>query len=149
MRVGQEIQTVPRQAELIERTNRVQVVAGILRNDRGEVLISDRRRARSMCDCWEFPGGKVEVGELEGVALCRELHEELGVTAVDYAPFAKIKHDYADLSVDIQFFVVRAWDATPAGMEGQQLRWVNKRALGEEMMLAADAPIVERIIREL
>ena len=138
-----------RQAEVIGKTNRIQVVAGILQNDRGEFLISDRRRARSMCDCWEFPGGKVKVGESADVALRRELHEELGVTAVDYASFATIEHDYSDLSVAIEFFVVRAWQESPLGMEGQEIRWVNKLNLGEETMLAADAPIVERVLQEL
>lgn len=148
MRVGQEIQTVSRQADLIDLTNRTHVVAGILQNNRGEFLISDRRRARSMRDCWEFPGGKVKVGESAAVALCRELHEELGVTAVGYVPFAKIEHDYPDLSVAIEFFVVRAWHESPTGMEGQEIRWVNKLNLSEATMLAADAPIVERILRE-
>jgi 8-oxo-dGTP diphosphatase len=140
---------VSRQAEVIGKTNRIQVVAGILQNDRGEFLISDRRRAHSMYDCWEFPGGKVKVGESADVALCRELHEELGVTAVDYAPFAKIEHDYSDLSIAIEFFVVRAWQESPLGMEGQEIRWVNKLNLGEETMLAADAPIVARVLQEL
>jgi 8-oxo-dGTP diphosphatase len=102
-----------------------------------------------MRDCWEFPGGKVKSGESADVALCRELHEELGVAAVDYAPFAKIEHDYPDLSVAIEFFIVRAWQESPLGMEGQEIRWVNKLNLSEETMLAADAPIVERVLQEL
>ena len=102
-----------------------------------------------MCDCWEFPGDKVNAGESTDGALCRELHEELGVTAVDYAPFANIEHDYPDLSVAIEFFIVRAWQESPLGMEGQEIRWVNKLNLSEAAMLAADAPIVERILLEL
>jgi len=149
MRVGQKIQTVSRQAELIDRPNRIQVVAGILQNNRGQILISDRRMARSMCDCWEFPGGKVKAGESADVALCRELQEELGVIAIEYAPFAKIEHDYPDLSVAIEFFVVRAWHESPTGMEGQEIRWVTKQNLSKEPMLAADAPIVERILQKL
>jgi len=102
-----------------------------------------------MCDCWEFPGGKVKVGESADVALRRELHEELGVTAVDYASFATIEHDYSDLSVAIEFFVVRAWHESPIGREGQEIRWVSKLNLSEVTMLAADAPIVERVLQEL
>jgi 8-oxo-dGTP diphosphatase len=102
-----------------------------------------------MRDCWEFPGGKVKVEESADVALRRELHEELGVTAVDYASFATIEHDYSDLSVAIEFFVVRAWHESPVGMEGQEIRWVSKLNLSEVTMLAADAPIVERVLQEL
>ena len=149
MRVWQKIQTVSRQADLTSCPNRVHVVAGILQNDSGQILISDRRRAGSMRDFWEFPGGKVKPGESAEVALCRELNEELGVSVVEYALFAKIEHDYPDLLVTIEFFIVRTWDAIPTGMEGQQVRWVNKLTLSEETMLAADAPIVERILQEL
>ena len=57
------------------------VVAGVLAGPReGELLVFRRAPGRSHAGLWEFPGGKVEPGESEEVALTRELREELSIT---------------------------------------------------------------------
>ena len=86
------------------------VVAGILLNADDHVLIADRARSTSMQDYWEFPGGKVDDGESNEAALCRELAEELDirVTAVEHFHF--LEHRYPDLHVAIDFYIVSAWD---------------------------------------
>ena len=55
------------------------VVAVALVDVDGRVLIAQRPETKSMAGLWEFPGGKVEIGELPEVALIRELNEELGI----------------------------------------------------------------------
>jgi len=139
---------VPRSAQLDDGTpSRVRVVAGILQDVNGAVLIADRARCRSMTEYWEFPGGKVAAGESAEAALERELLEELGIGIGAVKHVHCIEHDYADLKVAIDFFLVAEWTGTPAGREGQQLRWVSRSALGRARLLPADAPIVE-LIRE-
>ncbi|MGI9202717.1 MAG: 8-oxo-dGTP diphosphatase MutT [Woeseiaceae bacterium] len=135
-----------RQAELTTDPGRISVVAGILSHN-GRILLSDRAQARSMQDYWEFPGGKVQPEESPDAALCRELQEELGVTALQYEHFETVCHDYADLSVAIEFFVVTRWHGKPAGMEGQALRWVAQDSLAGERILPADAPIVAALCK--
>ena len=133
---------MPRQIELTGHTRRTRVVAGILRNADRQVLITDRSQARSMQDCWEFPGGKVECGESTSAALDRELTEELGIDRLEYEHFRTIEHDYPDLFVTIDFFIVSAWHGTPSGIEGQLLRWVDQDKLDAGLLLPADAPII-------
>ena len=128
-------------------TPRVRVVAGILRKPDGSVLISDRTRCRSMCDYWEFPGGKLADGESALRALARELCEELGIRVVTAESLVRLEHDYPDLLVDIEFFIVSEWHGEPAGVEGQQLRWVARDALDTANLLPADAPVVDAISR--
>ncbi|MBT5309720.1 MAG: NUDIX domain-containing protein, partial [Rhodospirillaceae bacterium] len=41
----------------------------------GRVLLAQRPEGKSMAGLWEFPGGKVEDGELPESALVRELKE--------------------------------------------------------------------------
>jgi len=110
----QKIQTVPR-AIVVGRvgslgtstiTDRIQVVAGILRDGESRVLIAERLGDRVFRDLWEFPGGKIDAGETPGAALQRELDEELGIEIVSFDHFQRIRHDYADRQVLIDFFLV-------------------------------------------
>ena len=55
------------------------VVAGMLIDDGGRVLITRRRDDQPLGGMWEFPGGKLEPGEAPTDGLARELREELGV----------------------------------------------------------------------
>lgn len=142
MRIGQEIQAMPRQVELVNSLQTTPVVAGILCNSRRQVLITDRSRARTMQHLWEFPGGKVEMGESASTALARELAEELGIETLEFDHLATIDHEYPELRVSIDFFVVSAWTGTPAGLEGQALRWVNADELDARLLLPADKPII-------
>ena len=68
------------------------VVAAALVDIDGRVLIAKRPPGKSMAGLWEFPGGKVDVGEMPEDALIRELREELGidVTANCFAPFGRV-----------------------------------------------------------
>jgi poly(A) polymerase len=65
--------------EKIVRKTMVLVVAAALIDVDGRVLIAQRPEGRSMAGLWEFPGGKVEPGELPEEALIRELKEELSI----------------------------------------------------------------------
>jgi 8-oxo-dGTP diphosphatase len=120
----------------------VRVVAGILLQDDGKVLIANRVQSRSMQAFWEFPGGKIAEGEAPEAALKRELAEELGVDVVPGRHFHHIEHDYPDAAVVIDFYLVSEWRGDPAGCEGQQIRWVDRRHLHDHNLLPADAPVV-------
>jgi 8-oxo-dGTP diphosphatase len=130
-------------AGLGENSPRTKVVAGILQNELGRILIADRTRSHSMQDYWEFPGGKINPGESADDALRRELVEELGIEIGPLRHLLHIEHDYPDLSVAIDFYLVAVWEGTPDGREGQQLKWVDKATLHLQNLLPADAPLVE------
>lgn len=123
----------------------MQVAAGILLNDSGQVLISERLCDGPFDGLWEFPGGKIKPGETPAQALTRELAEEIGVEIVNCRSFMKLQHEYVDRSVDIEFFLVRDWRSDPVGREGQQLRWVDRTELDPVELLPADVPVVEAI----
>ena len=57
----------------------VEVVAGVIRDKTGRILLARRTEGRDLAGLWEFPGGKREPGETPEAALARELHEELGI----------------------------------------------------------------------
>jgi len=101
-----------------------------------------------MRDLWEFPGGKVEYDESACAALRRELAEELGIIELESEHFLEAEHDYPEIRVAIEFFIVTAWKGTPTGREGQNLRWVAADELDAGLLLPADAPVVAAL-REL
>lgn len=110
----------------------------------GRVLIAQRPEGKSMAGMWEFPGGKVEEGELPEQALIRECKEELNIdiTAACLAPFAFASHSYEKFHLLMPLFVCRKWEGVVEGMEGQRTKWVKIRDLGDYEMPPADGPLV-------
>lgn len=110
----------------------------------GRILIAERPEGKSMAGLWEFPGGKVEAGELPEAALIRECHEELGIdiSASCLAPFAFASHSYDDFHLLMPLYLCRKWEGWPEGREGQQLKWVRSKDMGQYDMPPADIPLV-------
>ena len=71
-------------------SNSHDIAIGVIKNSRGAVLISKRKKQVCLGGLWELPGGKREVGETIGYALRRELKEELGIGVHRYRPLIKI-----------------------------------------------------------
>jgi 8-oxo-dGTP diphosphatase len=137
---------VPRAPELSARN--IHVAAGILIDADGRLLITDRSQATSMRECWEFPGGKLADGESAVDALRRELGEELGIAITSCDHFHSLEHAYPDSHVAIDFFLVRKWQGTPSGVEGQVLQWLRASEISPDLLLPADAPLLE-LLQEL
>ena len=126
------------------------VVAVVLIDRDGRVLLSKRPSGKSMAGLWEFPGGKVENGEVPEEALIRELNEELGIDTWSscLAPLSFASHSYEDFHLLMPVFVCRKWVGSPTPMEGQALKWVNRDKLKDYPMPPADIPMIA-VIRDL
>ena len=111
----------------------------------GRVLISERICDGQFGGLWEFPGGKIADGETPVQALIRELDEELGIEVTGCDPFMELHHEYPDRIVDLEFFVVTAWQGKPAGREGQKIKWLHVSELDPVVLLPADMPVVEAL----
>ncbi len=123
----------------------VHIAAGALRNARGEILICQRPAAKIYPGEWEFPGGKVEAGESAERALGRELHEELGITVTQARPLIRLRHEYPELAVDLDTWLVTAWEGEPRSSEHPASAWVPPGELPRWQLLAADQPIVRAL----
>ncbi|MCK0071127.1 (deoxy)nucleoside triphosphate pyrophosphohydrolase [Kordiimonas sp. 5E331] len=122
----------------------VLVSAIALIDPEGRILIAQRPEGKSMAGLWEFPGGKVEEGEIPEAALIRECKEELDIdiTAACLAPFAFASHTYEKFHLLMPLFVCRKWEGLVRPMEGQQTKWVKIRELKEYPMPPADLPLL-------
>jgi 8-oxo-dGTP diphosphatase len=112
------------------------------------VLIAERPAGRSMAGLWEFPGGKVEVGERPEQSLIRELKEELGIVVNEacLAPLTFASHSYSDFHLLMPLYVCRRWDGIVAPQEGQRLAWVRPERLRDYPMPPADEPLVSHLM---
>ena len=120
----------------------IHVVAGVLRDDAGRVLVAQRPIGKHLAGLWEFPGGKCEPGEARQAALRRELHEEIGVRAGALQPLIAITWAYPEKSILLDVYRVLDWDGDAHGREDQALRWISVDGLAEIDMPAADRPVV-------
>ena len=125
--------------------NHFYVAAGILRDAEGRILITERLCDGPFSGLWEFPGGKIGDEETSSEALHRELAEELGIDVIASQPYLNLHHEYPDRSVDLEFFLVTEWRGEPKGLESQGLRWVNPSELDPDVLLPADAPVLDRL----
>jgi 8-oxo-dGTP diphosphatase len=125
----------------------VLVTACALVDRDGRVLLAQRPEGKPMAGLWEFPGGKVDVGETPESALIRELREELGIDTWTscLAPLSFASHAYAEFHLLMPLFVCRRWEGIARGREGQRLAWVRPSALSDYPMPAADLPLIPHL----
>jgi 8-oxo-dGTP diphosphatase len=127
---------------LPEPCPRLHVVAGVLRDPAGRVLLSQRGPGRHLAGTWEFPGGKLEPGESREAALARELDEELGILVDEAQPLIAVPHSYPGQPVLLDVWTVRAYRGQPRAREGQALAWRDPERLHGVAMPAADLPVL-------
>lgn len=120
----------------------IHVVAGVIRDARGRILLTRRTETRDMPGLWEFPGGKREPGETSEQALARELHEELGIEAEVGEWLMEVPQRYPDKRLRLEVRAITAWKGQPRGREGQALTWVPAERLSRYSMPPADVPVV-------
>lgn len=125
------------------------VVAVALIDGDGKVLVQQRPVGKPMAGLWEFPGGKVEVGERAEHALVRELGEELGIVVdpKDLKPacFASEPLDAAHLL--LLLYTCREWRGTVSAREAPALLWLHLDDLRNLPMPPADGPLIDLLER--
>ncbi|MBT2768244.1 Nudix family hydrolase [Stenotrophomonas sp. ISL-67] len=120
----------------------IHVVAGVITDARGRILLNRRTENRDMAGLWEFPGGKREDGETSEQALVRELREELGIEAEIGDWIMDVPQEYPDKHLRLEVRHIRSWKGSPRGREGQAITWVAPDKLSRYSMPPADLPVV-------
>ena len=122
----------------------VPVVAAVIENAAGRVLVAQRPAHKHLALKWEFPGGKVDPGESPEAAMARELREELGVEIEILRSLPRFTHDYGTVLIAMIPFVCRlaSGSAAPQAREHVALRWILPAELGALDLAPADWPVV-------
>ena len=125
----------------------IEVVAGVITDARGRILLARRTEGRDLAGLWEFPGGKHEPDEAAEAALVRELREELGIAATVGAPVIKVPQRYPHKRLRLDVRRISGWRGTIRGLEGQALAWVPPHKLASYPMPPADIPVVAALLQ--
>jgi 8-oxo-dGTP diphosphatase len=128
---------------------RIHIVAAIILNQGNtEVFITKRLADRHKGGYWEFPGGKVELGESVSTAMARELDEEIGISVIEQVPYHQLDYDYPEKSLTFDFILITQFSNDPYGKEGQEGQWVNVSDLSNYQFPEANLPVVRKVMLE-
>lgn len=130
-----------------ELSRALHVAVGVVVAAGGDILLARRADHRHQGGLWEFPGGKVEAGERVEQALHRELLEELDIGVIAAEQLLVVDHDYGDRLVRLDVWWVSEFTGVPRSLEAQPWRWVAPVDLAGYTFPAANAPIVEAVLR--
>ncbi len=126
----------------------IRVVAALIEDpsDPTRFLVQQRLPNKSRANLWEFPGGKVEVGETDEAALARECVEELAVELAVGRRLWSTSHDYDDLTVNLELFAARILKGEPQPLGAQALKFCTPLEMQALPFCEADLPLLEELV---
>ena len=120
------------------------VVAALILRD-SKILVCQRRRDDSHALQWEFPGGKVEPGEIPQEALVRELREELGIESTIGRELFRTRHRYRESGQALELLFFQANVDRSASLQNlvfERFEWADPSGLPNYDFLQADEEFV-------
>ena len=121
----------------------IEVVAAIIRKE--DMIFATQRGYGEWKDWWEFPGGKMEVGETPEVALVREIREELSAEINVDEILCTVEYDYPQFHLTMHCYLCSLMTDSLHLNEHEAAKWLTKDELNSVKWLPADLEVVERI----
>ncbi len=125
----------------------VQVAVGVLVRDDEAFLLTSRPEGKAYAGYWEFPGGKLEVGETVEQALRRELQEEIGIIIQDCTLWKTERIDYPHALVQLNFCKVTQWTGELQMLESQSFAW-QQLPVEVQPVLPGTLPVLQWFAQE-
>ena len=122
--------------------NSLQVACAIIEKE-GKVLSTQRSALMSLPLKWEFPGGKINVGETPVECLRRELREELGIEVAIGQPLFPTTHHYPAFTVTLHPFICAIVEGALMLHEHAAAIWLKPEELDTLDWADADWPVLE------
>lgn len=123
------------------KTMRV-VAAIIIHNDK---VFATQRGYGEFKDGWEFPGGKIEVGETPQEALKREIQEELDTEIKVGELIDTVEYDYPAFHLSMDCFICEIVSGNLVLKEHEAARWLTRNQLDHVDWLPADRGLISKI----
>ena len=124
---------------------RINVVAGIIINQ-NKILIGKRKDKDIGGGKWEFPGGKIEIGETNSEALERELYEELGISVKIGKELMNYEHMFKTTIYNISFMEIIDYDGEIRNNAHSEIKWVKFSNLLEYDFISGDDRFIQSFL---
>ena len=121
----------------------IKVVAAIIKED--NKILATQRGYGEFQGGWEFPGGKIELGETKEEALIREIREELDTEVIVEELFDTVEYDYPNFHLSMDCFICSIREGNFVLKEHQEARWLTKETLDSVEWLPADQGLIEKL----
>ncbi|MDU0478334.1 (deoxy)nucleoside triphosphate pyrophosphohydrolase [Staphylococcus chromogenes] len=126
---------------------RIEVTGAVIVQD-NKILAAKRGPGKNLSGYWEFPGGKIEVGETPQESLARELREELECEAIVGNHVTTTEHEYDFAIIVLSTYYCTLVAGEPKLTEHEEIRWLSGTEMHELNWAPADIPAVEIIANE-
>ena len=120
----------------------IEVVAAIIHDSEGRIFATQRGYG-DYKDWWEFPGGKMEAGEIPEEALRREIWEELETRIVVENLVETVEWDYPQFHLSMHCYLCHVESGHLELKEHEAAKWLNKDELENVNWLPADLKVID------
>lgn len=121
----------------------VNVVAAVIKDS--DRIFATARGYGEYKGWWEFPGGKVEIGETPETALVREIKEELDSDIIVEKYIDTVEYDYPSFHLSMRCYFCKLIAGELTLKEAEDARWLTKDTIDDVKWLPADITILEKI----
>ncbi len=125
----------------------INVVAALITD--GKRVFATARGYGNYKGWWEFPGGKIEVGESPEEALAREIREELEseISVDEYID--TIEYDYPEFHLSMRCYWCSLISGKLVLKEAEDAKWLDAGTIDSVKWLPADITLIEKIKKRM
>lgn len=122
----------------------IEVVAAIIKKE--DKIFITRRSYGEFADMWEFPGGKIELGETREEALIREIKEELELYINNLEYLTTVDYDYPNFHLTMHCFICEICGGKLNLNAHNDAKWVSLDELSKQNWVPADVEVVKKLV---
>lgn len=126
----------------------INVVAAVIADESGKILITQRNLKKAQGGLWEFPGGKIELNETREDAIIRELKEELNIDVKVEGYIDEKIFNYPEKDINLIALKCNILNGNMVLNEHEDARWIDRDELTNYNFAPADMFIVKNIMKE-
>ena len=123
----------------------INVVAGVIKDEKGKILITRRNLKKAQGGLWEFPGGKIEPNETREDAIVREIKEELDIDIQVEKYLSERVFNYPEKDINLIALECKKINGDIKLLEHEDYKWVENSELDNFEFAPADIFIVEKL----